>query len=328
MQEFTGTAYLKIDIANNYGLDQLKWNDRIHWVNNNEPNLEDLSYQAKHPILFRKAVRAMRIVQKGCPTNHIMGLDATASGLQILAALSGCHSTARAVNLINTGKREDVYQFTADYMNSLPDVSVTKAIIKKPLMVVFYGSTAQPKAIFGEGPALIAFYNVLKEQLTGAYELMQIFQQYWNSFGTYHAWRLPDGHVARVPVVKTLEKNIEVDECDHMRFAYRAQVIEPKVTSRALAANIVHSIDGWIVRQMVRAADQQGFWLAPIHDCFYTSPNNMNQVRRNYLIIMEWLANNSQVSAILSDIAKRKVVYTPRSTNLGTLIRDSEYALS
>ena len=328
MQTFTGTEYLKIDIANNFGLDRLKWTDRIHWCNNNEPNLEDLSHHAKHPILFRKAVRAIRMVQKGQPTNHIMGLDATASGLQIMGAMSGCHATARAVNLINTGEREDIYHRVADYMNTIPNVSVTKDDVKKPVMTVFYGSTAQPKQVFGEGPALIAFYRALKEHLPGAYELMQIFQQYWNPFGTLHSWRLPDGHIARVPVVETLEKNLEIDEFEHMRFAYRAQVIQPKITSRALAANIVHSVDGWIVRQMVQAAEQQGFWLAPIHDCFYTSPNYMNQVRSNYIRIMEWLANNSQVSPILSDIARRKVAYTPLSRTLGALIRESEYPLS
>lgn len=328
MQTFTGTQYLKIDIANTFGLDRLKWIDRIHWFDNNEPDLEDFSYTAKYPILYRKAVRAMRTVQKGGLTNHIMGLDATASGLQIMAALSGCHSTARAVNLINTGDREDVYGAIADHMNQIPDVSVNKDKVKKPVMTVFYGSTAQPKAIFGEGPALIAFYNALKDKLSGAYELMGIFQKYWDAFGEYHQWTLPDGHVARVPVVQTLDKNLEIDECDHMRFAYRAQVIAPKVTSRSLAANIVHSLDGWVVRQMVKAAHQQGFWMAPIHDCFYASPNYMNQVRANYIKIMQWLANNSQVSPILSEISGRKVFYEPKSNTLGSLIAQSEYALS
>jgi hypothetical protein len=95
-----------------------------------------------------------------------------------------------------------------------------------------------------------------------------------------------------------------------------------------LAANIVHSLDGWIVRQMVQAAHKQGFWMAPIHDCFYASPNNMDKVRRNYLTIMQWLADNSQVSSILSDITNRKMIYTPKSTTLSTLIKDADYALS
>jgi hypothetical protein len=328
MQTFTGKEYLKIDIANCFGLDKLKWTDRIHWVNNNEPDLEQISYQAKYPVLFRKAVRAMRLVQQNLPTNHVMGLDATASGIQVLAVLSGCDITAKAVNLVNTGNRECYYTTITQHMNTLPNINVTVDVVKKPVMTVFYGSTAQPKAVFGEGPELIAFYQALQEKSPGAYELMGIFQQYWNPFAEYHQWKLPDGHIARVPVIQTVEKNLEIDECDHMRFAYRAQVIKPKTHSRSLAANIVHSLDGWIVRQMVQAAHKQGFWMAPIHDCFYASPNNMDKVRRNYLTIMQWLADNSQVSSILSDITNRKMIYTPKSTTLSTLIKDADYALS
>jgi hypothetical protein len=213
-------------------------------------------------------------------------------------------------------------------MNGIPGISVTKDDVKKPVMTVFYGSTAKPKEIFGEGVTLSAFYLALKEQLVGAYTLMDVLQQYWNSSATEHRWTLPDGHVACVPVTQTIEKNIEIDECDHMRFAYRAQVIAPKIRSRSLAANIVHSIDGWIVRQMVAAAHQQGFWLAPIHDCFYTSPNNMDKVRQNYVTIMQWIADHSQVSNILTEISGKKVTYTPLSKDLGKLISNSNYALS
>ena len=328
MQTFTGTTYLKIDIANCFGLDRMSWNARLGWFTGVESKLESLAGQAKSPILYRKAVRAMRAVQQGNPTNHIMGLDATASGLQIMAALSGCHDTAKATNLINTGNRMCVYQAIADSMNALPDVSVTRDEVKKPVMTVFYGSTAKPKEIFGTGATLNAFYTALEENLPGAYDLMGLLQQYWNSYATKHQWTLPDGHIACVPVTQTVEKNIEIDECAHMRFAYRAQVVAPMIRSRSLAANIIHSIDGWIVRQMVSAAHQQGFWLAPIHDCFYTSPNNMDKVRKNYNTIMTWIANSSQVSKILSEIKGSKVTYIPLSHDLGKYITQSEYSLS
>ncbi len=328
MQTFTGSEYLKIDIANCFGLDRLKWDHRIMWVDTFESQLEAKAPLAKHPILFRKAVRAMRTVQQGNPTNHIMGLDATASGLQIMGAMSGCHETAKATNLIDTGERSCVYQLIADHMNTIAGVSVDRDRVKKPVMTVFYGSTAKPKEIFGEGATLAAFYAALQEKLPGAYDLMDVLQQQWNSYALKHPWTLPDGHVACVPVTQTVEKDIEIDECDHMRFAYRAKVIAPVIRSRSLAANIVHSIDGWIVRQMVSAAHQQGFWLAPIHDCFYTSPNNMDQVRKNYTSIMQWLANNSQVSKILTEIKGAKVPYIPLSNTLGAHVAYNEYALS
>jgi DNA-directed RNA polymerase len=328
MMTFSGTEYLKIDIANCFGLDKETWNNRLDWVAANEPDLETLDGSADSPILYRKAVRALRTVQQGAPNNHIMGLDATASGLQIMGALSGCYNTAKAVNLVNTGRREDVYGAVAHYMNTIPGIKVDRATLKKPIMTTFYGSTEQPKAVFGEGPELIAYYQALREKLTGAYDLMGIFQSYWNPFVEYHQWTLPDGHVAKVPVTETVEKSLEIDEFDHMRFAYRASLLHPKAQSRALAANIVHSIDGWIVRMMVRAAEKQGFWLAPIHDCFYTSPNYMDQVRQNYLTIMQWIAKSNLVSTILTELCGNPVAYNKYSYTLHHDIAKAEYALS
>lgn len=328
MQQFTGREYLKIDIANCFGLDRMDWNDRIHWVNDNEPSLEKVSVHASNPVLYRKAVRAFREVQKGKATNHIMGLDATASGLQIMGALSGCHETAAAVNLINTGHRMDVYNDIAEFMNTHPGVYVTRDIVKKPIMTVFYGSTAQPKEVFGEGDKLVAFYQALRQRLGGAYELMAVLQNYWNPYGEFHQWTLPDGHVARVPVVQTVEKSLEIDEYAHMRFAYRAQVVAPMERSRSLAANIVHSIDGWIVRQMVQAAEAQGFWMAPIHDCFFASPNYMQNLRENYVKILKYIANSNMVTDILSEITGFNVNYTKRSNDLAYYIGKAEYALS
>lgn len=328
MQTFTGTEYLKIDIANCYGLDKETWADRLAWVDANESNLESFDKSADSPILYRKAVRALRVTQRGEPTGHIMGLDATASGLQIMAALSGCYNTALAVNLVNTGRREDVYGAIAQYMRTIPGIKATRKQLKKPIMTVFYGSTEQPKSIFGEGPELVAFYQALQEKLTGAYGLMGLFQSFWQPNVEYHTWKLPDGHVAKVPVTQTVEKSLEIDEFDHLRYAYRSNLLSPKAQSRALAANIVHSIDGWIVRMMVRAAHQQGFWLAPIHDCFYTSPNHMNQVRENYLTIMQWIARSKLVENILTQISGRWQPYTKLSYNLDQHIAKAEYALS
>jgi DNA-directed RNA polymerase len=257
-----------------------------------------------------------------------MGLDATASGIQIMGALSGCHNTARAVNLIDTGIRQDFYGTVADSMNQLPGINVLRSAIKKPVMTVFYGSTAQPKQLLGEGPELTAFYKALEEKATGAYELMGLFQSHWNPNAEYHQWTLPDGHIARVPVTQTVDKSIEIDELSHMRFTYRTKIVCPKIKSRSLAANIVHSIDGWIVRMMVHQANKNGYWLAPIHDCFFASPNNMNDVRQNYLTLLAWIADSNLVQSILWEISGRDPWYVKHSNDLSKSILLAEYALS
>lgn len=245
-----------------------------------------------------------------------------------MGAMSGCFDTAQETNLVDTGERRCLYDTISTFMSCFEDVSVSRDEVKKPTMTVYYGSTAQPRNIFGEGATLVAFYDALERKTGGAYELMGLFQEFWNPRAEFHQWTMPDGHIARVPVTCTVEKDIEIDECDHMKFAYRATLVEAKDRSRSLAANIVHSVDGWIVRQMVLAAKEQGFWMAPIHDCFYASPNNMDAVRHNYKCILAWIADSKLVSCILSEIADRNVRYTPRSTDLGAYIKDSNYALS
>jgi DNA-directed RNA polymerase len=196
-------------------------------------------------------------------------------------------------------------------------------------MTVFYGSKAQPKSIFGEeSPELFAFYDALKEKLPGAFELMDILKSYWRSDVTHHAWTLPDGHRAIVPVIEMDEKQLEIDELDHLRVTYRTKVLSKKRRSRSLAANIVHSIDGWVVRMMVAGAKKQGFYLAPIHDCFYAHPNNMNAVRELYVQCMVWLSKNNVLQSILSDIAGYNVRYSPRQQGLDKLVSNAEYALS
>ena len=328
MQEFTGKQYLQIDIANCYGLDRLTWNERLFWFDNNEPQLEQIAVHAKNPILFRKAVRAWRQAERKQPINHIMGLDATSSGLQILATLSGCIETGKATNLVFTGRRECAYDNISCFMQDEHSLNVSREQVKPPVMTVFYGSKEEPKKVFGEGDELAAFYTAIQNKLPGAYNLIDIFLSYWQSDKLYHSWTMPDGHRVKVPVTVVEDKQLEIDEMDHMRVTYRSKVLACKRKDRSLAANIVHSIDGWIVRQMVAAAHKQGYWLAPIHDCFYTHPNHMNDVRANYIKIMTWLARNNLLQKILSDIAGYNVSYFPMQQGLEKYIPYSEYALS
>lgn len=109
LQTFTGIEYLRIDIANNFGLDKEDWDDRLTWVNVNEHDLEKLLPKADEPALYFAAVKAYRKAQHGHVVNYPISLDATSSGIQILAALTGDRKAAALCNVIDTGHREDAY---------------------------------------------------------------------------------------------------------------------------------------------------------------------------------------------------------------------------
>ena len=328
MQTFSGTEYVKIDIANQFGLDRLRWRDRIHWVNNNRPDLTELAENSEKPHLFTKALRALQAAEKGIAHRFIMGLDATASGLQMMAAMSGCHETARCVNLINTDEREDVYQEVADTMSEYTGATVTKSIVKKPVMTFFYGSQAQPKSIFGEGSTLSAFYSALGNLMPGAMELMKLFQQFWDPQATHYQWAMPDGHVVHWPVMQTKDQDMEIDEAHHTRFVYRAKFPKAQLQGRALAANITHSVDAFACREMVRGCQKRGFHMVPIHDCFYAHPNDMNAVREQYVEVLASIAEQNLVTSVLSQISGRTFNFHKKTKDLPELIRGSDYALS
>jgi DNA-directed RNA polymerase len=327
MQTFTGIEYVKIDLANKFGLDRLKWQERIWWVNDHKPDMPLLASKAKHETSFTKALRALKQAENGIQSNHIMGLDATASGIQVMAAMSGCRSSAAAVNLIDTGERNCVYE-TVARSETLKEFELERDDIKKPVMTFFYGSEATPRALLGEGKALEAFYNVLSTTLEGPYELMKIFQSFWDPDATKYVWAMPDGHVVHIPVTTKEDKGLEIDEADHLRFTYRAEVVRPQLRGRSLAANIVHSVDGYIARQMVQKADAAGIYLAPIHDCFYAHPNHMNQVRQWYRECMAEVSRMNLVEAILSQIGGKAYTYHKMTNNLDKDIMQSEYMLS
>jgi DNA-directed RNA polymerase len=328
MQQFTGIEYVKIDIANQFGLDRLKWNDRIHWVNNNRPDLIEIAENSEKPHLYAKAIRALEAAEQGIAYRFNMGLDATASGLQMMAAMSGCQQTARCVNLIDTGNREDVYQEVATTMSQYMKTEVTRKLVKKPIMTFFYGSQAQPKSVFGEGEALIAFYSALGNLMPGAMELMKLFQSYWDPTAYRYQWAMPDGHVVDWPVMESKDQEVEIDEAAHTRFIYRAKYPQPQTQGRSLAANITHSVDAYACREMIRRCHIKGIHMAPIHDCFYAHPNDMNIVRQSYIEVLADISEQNLVSNILSQISGRRNIGYQPDRRLTPLILEANYALS
>lgn len=75
MQFIKPIDYIRVDIASQFGLDKLTWQERLEFVHDNENVLEDGIAVAKKSLLYAKAVNAYREVQAGKPTNFIMGLD-------------------------------------------------------------------------------------------------------------------------------------------------------------------------------------------------------------------------------------------------------------
>lgn len=110
-----GMFWLKVDIANHYGLDKLSFDERVAWVNQNEQILESLCDQAEEPLLYNEAVKAYRVADAGEEIGHIVRLDATASGPQIMSVLARDEIGMRNLNVLGD-KRADLYTDIAKIM--------------------------------------------------------------------------------------------------------------------------------------------------------------------------------------------------------------------
>lgn len=258
MKFYTGWQWLLIDAANAMGHDKMLFEERIQWAEANLNQLESLADQADTKPLYLKAVMAIRRAQRGEPMGHMVGVDASCSGIQIMSALSGCVTGARETGLIDPDMRADAYSRTTLVMNQVLkeeglSVDVPRSDAKAALMTSFYGSKAEPERIFGEAtPQLNAFYQAALTVAPGAWELLQDLKASWQPFALQHAWKLPDGYDALVKVMKKEETRIEVDELDHATFSYEYKVNEGAKRGVANAANVTHSMDAYVLREMQR----------------------------------------------------------------------------
>ena len=272
MKTYSGFEYLCIDVANSYGLDKLLFEERIEWVQTNIDKLEELAVHAETKPLYHKAVMAIRKVQQGKPTGHMVGLDASCSGLQLMSAMTGCWAGAEATNLVNPDARNDAYSMCTENMNKalaaqFLSVQVPRAKAKQALMTSFYGSKAKPIEIFGEDtPELKAFYDAAIQLAPGAWELLQDLKAAWQPYALVHEWTLPDGFHARVKVMEKQETRVEVDELDHASFTYIYYVNQGQKKGISLVANCVHSCDAFVLREMHRRCNYEPLVLFFAHE--------------------------------------------------------------
>jgi hypothetical protein len=259
MQTFTGKEYVKIAIANAFGMDKELFQTRIDWVDNH--SIEELYAkveEADEPAIYYGALLAFEDAEAGKPSGFMVGLDACSSGIQIMGALMNCEVTCRSTGLIDPNIRADIYTDVTAVMNrKLKSLNITVAAsrkdVKPALMTHFYGSTEQPKIIFGEDtPELQAFYESLYDVAPGACEAMEHLLGAWQPYATEHRWALPDGFEAVCPVVEAIDKRIEVDELNHSTFTHRFYEVVGQEKGLSIAANVIHSIDGMLVREMLR----------------------------------------------------------------------------
>lgn len=264
-KQYLPLEYLCIDVANCVGTqgsfkgDKELFETRIQWVKDNFDNLESFIDVAEDKPQYIKAVHALREVMLGKPTGHLVALDATCSGIQIMSAITGCRKGADATGLISN-KRADAYTDVTNTMNSIlklkgfNEIEVPRSDVKRAVMTSGYGSTLVPKEVFGEGELLATFYQAAFKVAPAAFELMSSLLDTWQSGALSHDWVMPDNFHVHIKVMEAKETRIEVDELNHATFTTYVKVNQGSKKGLANVANIIHSIDGYLLRSLIRRA--------------------------------------------------------------------------
>ena len=250
---FTPFEYVLINLANHFGLDKKEYDYRINFMKTNMDNLESMVEDADEPELFYKNVLELRKMQAGKPVGTLVSFDSVCSGIQILSALTRCKLGAVATGLINTGNRPNAYLMVQLEMERIMgrEIEVTYKDIKQAVMTSCYGSQAVPKALF-EGRALDAFHEACQLVAPGAFNMLPVLRDTWDPQTKVHEWYLPDGYKAFVPVMDSTVVRIEIDELEGYKMS--TLMTENVCLDKGLAniANIVHSLDAFVLRCLVR----------------------------------------------------------------------------
>lgn len=318
-----GRRMLRIDIGNQFGLDKEKYSTRIAKANeiiaivfkdgrSTDRLIKEYMEESDCPELFAKAMYAWKEgVILGNPIGHNMGMDATASGIQILSALACCPIGARNSNIHpnKDGVRMDPYTLVTNKMVSyLPKSEMfdgltykeIRKLIKPAVMTTFYNSKAEPIKVFGEDTEeLEVFYEVLHELFPGAMDIIEMVNDRWDSNALHHKWKLFDGHVSFCKVVEKVDTIVKVSELDDAKISYRFYPNQPSDNYNSLMPNMVHSLDAWIVRALTMLSEELGFDFFAIHDDFEAHPNDQLELRKGYNKCMAKIAKSNFLDKFL-----------------------------
>lgn len=247
---FSGMDYLKIDIANNWGLDKRNWDERLIWFELNKDKLESLVPDAEEPALFFAGVQAYREAEKGNPIGYAVSMDAVCSGLQWLSILTGDNKAAELC-CVTGQQRNDaytaIYQFMVDKLGE--EAKIGRKDTKRAILTSLYGSERVPTEVFGDGELYSTFIETMEEHAPAAWELNKAFIDMWNpSVSSYH-WTMPDNFQVNMNVWGTENHTVHFH---NQPYSVPVKVIKPTDKGRSLSPNCIHALDSLVVREITR----------------------------------------------------------------------------
>lgn len=318
----TAMKYIQHDIANHFGLDKATFGEKEQFVQSNEdfrlklvlsnPDKSVLLKQAKEPLLFYKAVDKYYQAKEGKEINYFSKIDATASGMQILAICSQSPELAKYTNLTDGTKCYDYYleaKKALDLQEKDEHKVEVRKLFKKAVMTYWYNSKA---VITKTSESLKELgYDVSEQELTqaiekcsfGAHKIKDLANKLFEMIPkdvTNIEYIMPDGFIVDIPMLKPKAQSVSTSHYS-ATFRYYVNEYHYETNHRAIIANIIHSIDSYICRQMIRKLSNYTK-IAAIHDCYLVNPNYVPLARKFYKETLASIATDNVLASIVAQI--------------------------
>lgn len=211
----------------------------------------------------------------------------------------GDRAAAMLCGVLDTGNREDaytrIYEAMVEYLGESSKIS--RNDVKDAIMTALYGSEAVPKQVFGEGELLEVFFAAMALMAPHVWELNQAFLALWNPDAVKYSWVLPDNFHVHTKVV---DKVIEEVVFDNANFKVVRKVNQPVKKGRSLGANITHSCDAYIVREIVRRCsyDPEQIMKVKMALCSFSEPSE--EMDQDKAAMVQCLWNHYEETGMLS----------------------------
>ena len=305
--------WLKFHVATQYGLDKSPIKERISWVEDNHTLIEKIATDpignlhewevADEPFQFLAACEEYYACVISC-SRHYTGLpiavDATCSGLQILAGLARDASTAKLVNVIPSDKPQDAYKVIADASKPnipecLHDVWDRKCT-KRTVMTVPYN--AKPFSNRGYIRDALAEKNVevhnevltqvvsavrqaMDEVVPGPMAVMKWIESTVSELikagATELTWTTPSGFTVTQRLMKPTVEEVQLKLLGRVKKVSVAVGASEEVDlmhhKNATAPNLIHSLDASLLHISALRFDAP---LALIHDSVLCRSSDMS----------------------------------------------------
>ena len=308
--------WLAFQVATTYGLDKETTGDRIEWVRRHKSLISQIALNPIHHLPEWEAAEEPWQFMAACheyyhcclrkdkkTTGLMVAVDATCSGLQILAGLAKDQSTAELVNVYPGPKPSDAYKAVAEeakkYVPKEMYPWMTRKTTKRTVMTIPYNATKSSSRVYirealreqGFKPTpdevsvvVDAVYKSMDAIVPGPMQVMRWIKkhvgQYIKDGATEVEWTTPSGFVVNQQRNKRETDRLELQLLGRTTVSLTVGKGDPCPTRHksSTAPNLIHSLDASILHCSFQHFNGRPFTV--IHDSVLTRAGDMGTLYR------------------------------------------------